>query len=126
MFNDRLQAWEDYYNFERPHGGLDGQTPYERLKQKTRQPSCQPPTSAAQLAITEQQAQRLPSHPSKTTRRVPFAVEAEAMPAEELTALLHDALSALVPHGYFDTLEAIEAEERQAIRERIRQGALVA
>lgn len=38
MFNDRLQAWEDYYNFERPHGGLDGQTPYERLKQKTSQP----------------------------------------------------------------------------------------
>ena len=38
MFNDRLRAWEDYYNFERPHGGLNGQTPYERLKQKTSQP----------------------------------------------------------------------------------------
>ena len=38
MFNDRLREWEDYYNFERPHGGLDGQTPYERLKQKTSQP----------------------------------------------------------------------------------------
>ena len=38
MFNDRLREWVDYYNFERPHGGLDGQTPYERLKQKTSQP----------------------------------------------------------------------------------------
>ena len=50
LFNDRLREWEDYYNFERPHGGLDGQTPYERLKQKTSQPWCQPPTSAALLA----------------------------------------------------------------------------
>ena len=38
MFNDRLQQWEDHYNFDRPHGSLGGQTPYERLKQKTRQP----------------------------------------------------------------------------------------
>jgi hypothetical protein len=22
---------EDYYNYHRPHGALDGQTPYERL-----------------------------------------------------------------------------------------------
>jgi transposase InsO family protein len=35
LFNDKLQEWEDFYNFHRPHGGLDGQTPYERLKQKT-------------------------------------------------------------------------------------------
>lgn len=35
LFNDRLQEWEDFYNFNRPHGALDGQTPYERLKQKT-------------------------------------------------------------------------------------------
>ncbi|WP_372510760.1 integrase core domain-containing protein [Mycobacterium montefiorense] len=27
--------WEDYYNYHRPHGGLGGQTPYERLRQKT-------------------------------------------------------------------------------------------
>ena len=26
---------EDFYNFDRPHGGLGGQTPYERLRQKT-------------------------------------------------------------------------------------------
>ena len=26
-FNDKLQDWEDFYNFNRPHGGLNGQTP---------------------------------------------------------------------------------------------------
>jgi len=36
VFNDKLQQWQDYYNYQRPHGGLDGQTPYERLLQKTR------------------------------------------------------------------------------------------
>jgi transposase InsO family protein len=36
VFNNRLQEWEDYYNFHRPHGGLGGQTPYERLRQKTK------------------------------------------------------------------------------------------
>ena len=35
VFNDKLQEWEDFYNFHRPHGALDGQTPYERLRQKT-------------------------------------------------------------------------------------------
>lgn len=34
LFNDKLREWEDYYNFHRPHGALDGHTPYERLKQK--------------------------------------------------------------------------------------------
>lgn len=33
-YNQKLKEWEDYYNFDRPHGALDGQTPYERLKQK--------------------------------------------------------------------------------------------
>ncbi|MGH8983562.1 MAG: IS481 family transposase [Acidimicrobiia bacterium] len=36
LFNDKLQEWEDFYNFHRPHGGLDGQTPYERLRQRTK------------------------------------------------------------------------------------------
>lgn len=35
LFNLKLQQWEDYYNFDRPHGALGGQTPYERLRQKT-------------------------------------------------------------------------------------------
>ena len=37
LFNAKLQEWEDFYNFHRPHGGLGGQTPYERLRQKTTQ-----------------------------------------------------------------------------------------
>src|ERR1700693_1507818 len=38
IFNEKLQEWEDFYNFNRPHGGLGGQTPYERLRQKTTSP----------------------------------------------------------------------------------------
>lgn len=36
LFNERLKEWEDFYNFNRPHGALGGQTPYERLREKTR------------------------------------------------------------------------------------------
>jgi transposase InsO family protein len=36
LFNTKLREWEDYYNYHRPHGALDGQTPYERLLAKTR------------------------------------------------------------------------------------------
>ena len=32
LFNDKLQEWEDFYNFHRPHGGLGGQTPYVRMR----------------------------------------------------------------------------------------------
>jgi len=35
LFNEKLKAWEDYYNYHRPHGALGGQTPYERLLAKT-------------------------------------------------------------------------------------------
>lgn len=35
VFNEKLREWENFYNFNRPHGALAGQTPYERLKQKT-------------------------------------------------------------------------------------------
>ena len=38
LFNDRLQQWEDFYNFNRPHGGLAGDTPYEKLRKKTTAP----------------------------------------------------------------------------------------
>ena len=38
LFNDKLKQWEDYNNFDHPRGALSGQTPYERLKQKTNQP----------------------------------------------------------------------------------------
>jgi transposase InsO family protein len=39
LFNEKLQEWEDFYNFHRPHGGLNGQTPYERLRQKATTPT---------------------------------------------------------------------------------------
>ena len=35
LFNEKLREWEDYHNYHRPHGALDGQTPYERLPMKT-------------------------------------------------------------------------------------------
>ena len=47
LFNDKLQEWEDFYNFHRPHGGLGGQTPYERLRQKTTTPGRKRPSSVA-------------------------------------------------------------------------------
>ena len=33
-FNTRLQEWEHFYNYDRPHGALQGQTPNERLREK--------------------------------------------------------------------------------------------
>jgi transposase InsO family protein len=36
LFNEKLEEWQNYYNYHRPHGALDGQTPYERLIEKTR------------------------------------------------------------------------------------------
>jgi transposase InsO family protein len=39
LFNEKLREWEDFYNYDRPHGALGGQTPYERLRQKTRLPA---------------------------------------------------------------------------------------
>jgi transposase InsO family protein len=39
LFSEKLQEWEDFYNFNRPHGGLGGQTPYERLRQRTGTPT---------------------------------------------------------------------------------------
>ncbi len=38
VFNDKLREWEDYYNYHRPHGGLGGQTPYERLPIRSPRP----------------------------------------------------------------------------------------
>lgn len=36
LFNEKLKEWENFYNYQRPHGGLDGQTPYERFREKTK------------------------------------------------------------------------------------------
>ena len=35
LFAGKLREWEDFYNFHRPRGGLGGQTPNERLRQKS-------------------------------------------------------------------------------------------
>jgi hypothetical protein len=35
VFNDKLTEWEDFDNVHRPHGGLDGRSPYERRHHKT-------------------------------------------------------------------------------------------
>ena len=34
LYNDKLREWENFYNYHRPHGGIDGITPYERLREK--------------------------------------------------------------------------------------------
>jgi len=30
--SSKLSAWEDFYNFNRPHGAHNGQTPYEVMR----------------------------------------------------------------------------------------------
>ena len=30
--NKKLESWEQFYNFDRPHGAFDGKTPYETLR----------------------------------------------------------------------------------------------
>jgi len=54
LFTTKLQEWEDFYNFDRPHGGLGGQTPYERLRQKTGA-LCYRPPSVAHLTLRVEQ-----------------------------------------------------------------------
>ena len=34
LFNEKLREWEGYYDYHRPHGALQGRTPYERLVEK--------------------------------------------------------------------------------------------
>ncbi len=34
-FNEKLREREDYYNYGRPHGGLNGQTPKDRSRSVT-------------------------------------------------------------------------------------------
>ena len=33
----KLKTWEEFYNFDRPHGAFAGKTPYEALKEKLNQ-----------------------------------------------------------------------------------------
>jgi transposase InsO family protein len=30
----KLEEWENFYNFNRPHGAFNGKTPYEVLREK--------------------------------------------------------------------------------------------
>jgi hypothetical protein len=58
VLTDKLQEWEDYYNYHRPHGALDGQTPYQRLRQKTQtRPSSMTFSSTGPPALTRGFAQ---------------------------------------------------------------------
>lgn len=34
VFNTKLQAWEDSYNYHRPHRSLDEHMPHARLRQR--------------------------------------------------------------------------------------------
>lgn len=36
LFNAKLREWEEYHNCHRPHGAVNGQTPYERFMARTR------------------------------------------------------------------------------------------
>ena len=47
LFSEKLQEWEDYYNYHRPHGALGGQTPYDASDTKPKT-HCQRPSSVAQ------------------------------------------------------------------------------
>ena len=35
LVNEKVREWEDYYNYHRPHGAIQNQTPFERLMEKT-------------------------------------------------------------------------------------------
>jgi hypothetical protein len=51
LFNTKLQEWEHFYNFERPHGALGGQTPTSDYARR-RRPRCKRPPSVAHLEGT--------------------------------------------------------------------------
>ncbi|HEX9542413.1 MAG TPA: hypothetical protein VGA04_30170, partial [Streptosporangiaceae bacterium] len=62
VFNDKLREWEDYYNYQRLHGGLDGQTPYERLlRGPTPRPS---PTNVSRTPARDSASIDVPQSPS--------------------------------------------------------------
>ena len=73
------------------------------------------------IAITETQAERLPSKPRKAgDRRRPDireTVEAEAMPAGELRELLRSTVEAYMPDGALDAVKVAEESERAGLRE---------
>lgn len=40
----KLDEWERFYNFHRPHGAFNGKTPYEALREKLQQPDSMSPS----------------------------------------------------------------------------------
>jgi hypothetical protein len=48
VLNDELGEWEDFYNYHRPHGSLDGQTPMNDASSAPR-PGCTPSPSLPQI-----------------------------------------------------------------------------
>jgi len=36
LFNEKLKEWENFYNYNRPHQALGGQTPHERFREKVK------------------------------------------------------------------------------------------
>jgi transposase InsO family protein len=77
LFTEKLQEWEDYYNYHRPHGALGGQTPYEGLRQefKTR---CHRPSSVAHAARGIQTSATPSRSSSKRPAWTPRVMAAEA------------------------------------------------
>lgn len=37
LFNEKLKEWENFYNFQRPHGSFGGGTPFEGLQEKLKE-----------------------------------------------------------------------------------------
>jgi len=34
LFNGKLKEWKNFYNYQRPHGSLNGKSPYEKFREK--------------------------------------------------------------------------------------------
>jgi hypothetical protein len=58
VFNDKLKEWEDYYNDNRPHGGLDGQAPRDFYNEPRPSPA---PTNVSGTARCLEGVTSLPS-----------------------------------------------------------------
>ena len=50
LINDKLQEWEVFYNFNRSHGALDGETPTNDYDRRPR-PRRKRPPSVAYLVV---------------------------------------------------------------------------
>jgi hypothetical protein len=96
LFNDKLAEWEAFYNYHRPHGALGGQTPYERLKQKT--------------TATTPDVNDLRQSYTRTDR----VIEPHRVPWECTWTTSHDAACGRSDHP-------VRAKHRRACRQRVRR-----